>query len=464
MQNPFVLILSCVYLIIGIVLLYRELRYIYLCSEIQLISFTRIMYSFVYGLLPAIILFREYNGNNTIIKIDTSGSGLGNLVIMMILSIIGYFLLCAGYSSKARIVLSVGNKRDNNLREVQFTASKATCTVTVIILIVLGWLSLYLWTKAYGSMNVFIQNAARIRSGYGIQNNLAFFKEFARVIIFGLYGAFILLIKEDNRLFRFLYLCLTIVAGIGCYVFIMSSDSRTMVAVILIGLALILLDNNVKKHGKQMFSQLIIFALILFIGFFLISIAEPLFRSIREGYHYTYGGFDLFGSLEKEFRYILQTQQTVVEHVFAGDLHLKLIDDVYNALFSWFPSRFKPANMPETLWAYNTRLQLDSARSGTWPTDLISAGIYHLNFFGALLLPLFYGRILKEMERFSQLKNYGTIENAIYYGLLSIFIINVSHFEYSNIVQRLFPLFLTLCVYRVISRMFGRQVILTSDN
>lgn len=455
MEQAIMLFLSMLCFIVGMIWLVKEVNYVSNASEIQLFSFTKILYSFVYGFLPAIILYRECTNQNVLVNLDTSLSGLSSFALILLMSIVGYCALSVGYSTQFPI--TVGFKKKFNEEKIHLIADRKASIVMVLLLIVIGWLSLYLWTKVYGSIWAFIENAALIRSGYGLKNDLAFFKEFSRVIIFGLYGSFILFLTEKNKFVRPFYLLLSIVAGFGCYVFVMASDSRTNIAAIVIGLALIKIDFNVKEKGKSMQKQLFVLGVVMVLGFFLISISEPVMNAIRNNDEYSYSGFDIFSSVEKEFRYIPQTQQTVLNHQLDHDFHYKLIDDVYLALLSWFPSRFRPSNKPETLWAYNTSFQIESAQSGIWPTDMLSAGIYHIGIVGIFLLPFVYGCLLRVLENLSVLKKYGEIEKSIYYGIFSIFLINVSHFELSNLAQRLFPLFLTLCLYFTLRTIIGSR-------
>lgn len=455
MDKISIFILAVLYLIAGVSYLFIEIKYIRRKNEIQLISITKFMYCFVYGFIPALLFFRENIGVDTIGNLDLSGEGVVELYAIFFLSLVGYFLLNLGYKAKTIWRIIRRNEDEGSTIKMGLSRYHNQIVITVILFTIVGWLSLYLWTKAYGSIWVFIQNANRIRSGYGtVSNSLAFFKEFARIITIAFYGSVALFLYENKGIRKFFAFLLMAISFYGCILFTMASDSRTSVAATLIGSVLLIIDFNIKDRGKRVLQQVVMLFVIFVIAYEGLILSESVMNSLRVGSSVQLEKVDVFSSIEIEFRHLVQSQQTVLKMFFDGILDYKLLDDLYNTMFCWIPSRFHPSNMPSTVWQYNTSNL--SFSSGILPTDILSTGIYHMGIIGAFILPFLYGRIILIVERMAYMKRRGLIECAIYYNIITICLINISHFQYSNIIQRLFPVFMAICIYTAVKILFGK--------
>ncbi len=436
--------LALLYLITGIVYLLLEISFLKKTKKIYIISVTRLMFAFVYGFLPAIIFYRQYLGISSL-RLSMTYLDIINFYKVFVFSIFLYILLSIGYGD---VNLSKKNLLIEECKELNVTPEiKSIWTICSFILLIIGWLSLHLWTKAYGSMWEFIQNANMIRSGLGEKkNSLAFFKEFAKVINFGFYGMLALTLYEKNRIKKSIFLIATIIGLCGALIFTMASDSRISVGFTILGAVFIVVDYNIKYRNKTIKSQILIVAIALVAAYFCIIMSDSVMTSMRAEKDYVYEEVGMLDSVEKEFGFVIKTQQKAMQMLNDSEIESKLLDDVTRALFAWLPSRFHPKGLTsKSLWTYNTEI-LDYP-SGTQPTDILSAGIHYGGLFTLFLTPLLYGMLLKKIDIIASKKRNNLLVSAFYYGLLATFIQLVSHFQLYSIVLKFFAVFLCWVFY-----------------
>ena len=111
--------------------------------------------------------------------------------------------------------------------------------LTAWISLLVGAVSLFLWSKAYGSIGALILQANRVRSGMGsVKNNLAFFKHPATVLLVVAYMFFEMTMQSEKKSIKKLVnLIGFIISAYLSYLFLMADDGRLTMLLFFMGFA-----------------------------------------------------------------------------------------------------------------------------------------------------------------------------------------------------------------------------------
>ena len=310
-----------------------------------------------------------------------------------------------------------------------------------------------MWTKAYGSLSKFIENASMIRSGKGkVHNSFAFMKQFVRILPLSLYAFLSAYCIEKPRKWKRLELLILIgISIVANYLYFMASDSR--VTILFTGLAMVAIMLKHRK-GNNISRYLLLAGIISFVLLESTMLADTFTRYIRYGV-WVENTDGLISNLTREFRFILSADMKVMKAWSEGILHKNIFDDLLNALTSWIPERFVPFEIPETIWRYNTAIYPTSG-SGTSPSALVSTGIYEIGILGAFVQPFILGLATAYADK--KMKNSNArIYGDVYYGVcVGVFIQMVSHNQISTFVGSLFPAFLFFVLTKILSKVSFR--------
>lgn len=419
-------VLAIIDLLWGFIILIAQIRIITRIRRIRIFNFSNLMFAFVYGFLPAIILFRNIYGNSTY-EIDTSDKGIVSLAVATALSVVVHLCMNLAYN---------GTKARKKIAEV----SDDVAISSGFVMLVIGWLSLIIWTRADGGIFNFITHADGIRAGYYQLNNpFAFLEHITRILLFAgclLFSAWM----QQQDLIRKIKLFIPAIAGlIGAFLFISAWDSRAAFGFFFLMIILVHIEYRVSIKQKVARTEFIKLAVILVAILILMVGSQTIMNSFRVGAYVSAGrSLNVFDIIETEFGFVLKTQQAVIGNVMHGTTSLQIFNDVINALFAWVPSRFIPFELPQTLWRYNTLLVSGTTIHGTVPSDILSSSISDLWLVGIIIIPFFYGRFLKRLDTFFYSENYSLYNSVIKCSFCTIALNQISHFSIEGIVAGMF--------------------------
>ncbi len=438
-------LISFLYAVCGIAYLFIAVRGIIKRNELRIFDLVRLMYSLVYGFIPFILYLQESNGQRNLYFYDYSRPGIGRIYLMWFLSIVAYGLMNLAYWSVKQKPVTAKSETSLDEADVKHYGNKLI--LCGIIALVIGWISLFVWTRAYGSLQYFISQAARIRSGKGtVYNPFAFVKQFLSILQLSLYSLFSGYLLERPKGFkRILYFALIALSLIGNYLYFMASDSR--ITIIFIGLAALII--GLRHRRKEKVSRYLVFAGIsCFVLLNVTMLADTFTNFIRYGvWSAPSGGF--VGNLTKEFRFIVSSDMRAIKAWITGDLQIQIGNDLISALTSWIPERFLPFEVPDTLWRYNTGLYSRQS-TGTNPTSLVATSVYELGLIGTIIFPLMFGFFTAFIEKILR-RNSTVVYSDVYFGFFAgMFVKMVSHNQMSTFVVSLFPAFLFWLVTKAI--------------
>lgn len=450
-MNQALWVISSLYGVMGILYAFIGIRRIVRRNEIEIFDFVRLMYAFVYGVIPCLIYGQESSGQRNLYFFDYSAEGIQNIAVMLCLSIVAYGLLNLAYFSVPKN--QNGPMDDQVMRMDDKPLISRNLIIMGLISLLIGGVSLFLWTKAYGSLSKFIENASMIRSGKGkVHNSFAFMKQFVRILPLSLYAFLSAYCIEKPRKWKRLELLILIgISIVANYLYFMASDSR--VTILFTGLAMVAIMLKHRK-GNNISRYLLLAGIISFVLLESTMLADTFTRYIRYGV-WVENTDGLISNLTREFRFILSADMKVMKAWSEGILHKKIFDDLLNALTSWIPERFVPFEIPETIWRYNTAIYPTSG-SGTSPSALVSTGIYEIGILGAFVQPFILGLATAYADK--KMKNSNArIYGDVYYGVcVGVFIQMVSHNQISTFVGSLFPAFLFFVLTKILSKVSFR--------
>lgn len=441
LHNTYVLFISLMYLFLFILYFIREVFYITKVNDIKIISYVRFMYSLVYGLIPCIVHMNYYLTGSVTSRIDYSQYGMYKNTILIILSIVGYLSLSFGYLLKLDVRNSTACRR--RLRGLPLAA---------MICLVIGFVSILVWTHVYGSPFNMIPDADLIRSRRSrVYNPFAFMKHTSALVMFASYLYYIIL-KEHrtrNRFLTFLLLCFSV---FWSAFYIVVNDGRMLAAIYF---AIFIMANYriALVEGKtEIRKTLICYILLAIICLVAISASESILRYIQYGTWREIGSTSVFEILRQEFGYTIVSGQTALTVWIEGLYGYRFFEDIKSAIFAWVPTRFT-RNMFTTLFDFNT--SLIPGTSGQVPTDFISMCIYSLGLFGVMILPFIFGLFIKVVEmKLSNKAKQDNYYNVIYTLIAFYMLKSISHSDINNILINVFYIVVGHLVVLFVQRLF----------
>src|SRR5690606_25281194 len=355
MGTASVFFLGMLYLITGVIYIFIEVSRIRKYKRTSMMLFIRLMYILIYSIVPTATYFDYYFNGYLPYNIYLNSSGLQQGYLLFILSVIGYFFLNLGYK------VNTYKKNLMSTTDITNKTNPRNLTLSGIIIFIIGFIGLYLWTKPYGSLFGIIPYASDIRAGREILDNpFSFMKELAPLLMYSSY-IFIAVNIDKKKKMSLLQLTLILLSVFWTIVYMISNDGRmTFVAFFLIIILGIMRRNELKSQQfiKKNWMKLLI---ISSVGFYLMSISDQIMDFIR--------GEDTAATsnvvLEKkegniisnELGYTIKSGQVALTAYQNGESGNRIFIDMINGLTAWIPARFVPSDLQfMNLYEFNTLL------------------------------------------------------------------------------------------------------------
>lgn len=443
-------LLGILFLGTGIVFLVREIRYIKVQKDIIIISYMRLLFSLTYGFIPSIMCFLyAINGTQirlkTLVKVDYSSAGLSNLYLFWLCSIIAYVFLSIGYKKNIKI------KRLKPTVHVEL--SQLQISFVGYITLIIGFFSLYMWTKTEGSITNFILKANWYRGDYtnSLQNAYAMFRQPAKLVTVAALIFFFQLInnKEKHKIVSLVGYILSLIASV---LYLLCTDGRLQIAMFF-GIQFISFFLYRKGEAKLSKKQLILIGFFGVLALIFIAKLNDITYFIRFGQIAESSSSDdnIFQTLMSEFGYIYESAQTAIETTLFKGGKLFIFDDIVRGIFSILPSKLTPGGF-ELVWRYNTLICTGDPTAGTIPCDMIAESIYDLHIIGVVIIPWFWGLFARKVEDFYENRKDNSFNRAMYMGLLLLFFRIVNYCELYDFIRGLFAYIITFIIAYIVSR------------
>lgn len=406
----------------ALVIVVYQVRIISRNKKIRLINFVNLMFAFVYGLLPAVVLTRAALGIGGG-GLDTSAAGAVKLLIALLMSVFVHFWLNLAY-------------RGTKVKKKPAITKDSTAFFAGFVMLIVGFLALLLWTKAAGGVFEFIKIAPGIRAGYEkLPNPFGFLQHVSQILML---AACILTAYWLQHKWKIWIVLPAGLALYGAVLFIMAWDSRAAFGFLLLMITLVVVERSVEQGRGQIKRVLLFVGVIAAAAIVLMVQSEGMTQEFRGNEFEKETSSNLFVIMESEFGYIFGTQQKVLGSLMEPDLEYQLGNDFINAVFSWVPTRFIPFELPETLWNYNTRVIMSHNTYGTIPADFVSACLLELGVLGLLVIPLAMGWLLKKADGMLESETYNFYRSCVKAALAMMVVNRVSHFQLATLPLSVF--------------------------
>lgn len=426
------------------------LYHLYKSRKIDGLFVFQMMYMLIYGLVPLMdssILFFDLPGyENVWTGVNKSDEGIVNIIIFYCFAIVGFAASYLGYygTFKKKHATTISDTRS-------FEQYEYSSRVTAWVCLLISMVSMFLWSKAFGSIFVLIENAAAVRGGRSpISNSLAFFKHPTKMILFCAF-LFYPLWKKNTGKRRFTCFIGLVISCAGSYLYLMANDGKTAILTFLLGFVwMIYLEKEIRNVPKFVVLAVLIGIVVAWVALRLDSITA----FIRYGIWNQVDRSLL--SIIKEFQYTVRSGQMAIAARWEQHLGFTFFSDLLSGLNAWLPSKIK-IGKADTIWAINTKLLFGSTSNGTSPTSLIATGYYDLGFFGVLLYPFLVGKIVSLIDRY--VKQYSQNPFVVALGArLMIMVFNLpGAFAMYDCTLNLFPIAIAALVYWMVKRSVAKD-------
>lgn len=435
------IIIIFLYAILAIISTVLEIKNIKKNNTLKMINFFKIYYILVYFITPIFcIIYRD-----TINTYETY-----NYVSFENEYHIKYFYMVLLFSTLGYIFLSIGTKINIFKRKEvkatdQVTKNPNKLLFSTFLIMIIGWVALFLWTYAYGSLTGIFQYASAIRSGYvKIYNRFTFLKPFCPFVLMSFYLFFIQLLesKDKKSVYKIVLLVGLIFSLIGSYIYIIANDGRMLMLIFFLVIIIYYMDY---KKIKINIYTIIILLVISILTIILLGKLDTITSHIRLGNEIEKEGTSPAETIANEFKFTYFNNLNVLyfrdNNMYTGSTEL---NDIKSTLLSWIPSSLKPSNIIN-LYDFNTSFY--SGSTGQIPTDMLTAAIYKFDYMGVIILPLIIGILVKALE--SVFINKESSYSKLIYYLLSIYL-GLRVVAYYDLSQILFGSFYIIVTYIII--------------
>ncbi len=428
-------------------------------ERLSCITLARIMYSVIYGLVPFLVhLYVNNNGTNEryLKAFDYSSSGMKLFYMMVIFSIVGFIGLNCGYN--VRFVF--GNSRINRIRTDEKGPSTNNYTdktlfISAFIMLAAGMVSLWLWTRAFGGISGILEYASELRSGVdvGIENRYTIFKRFCPLLLFSNIIFWALALKNRS----IVSLLLSLFATIFSLAYLMANDGRAPLAMHFVALFWTYLSFRKRKSDVERKPNYILIAIIAVIAIFVMHNYDSIYSSISEGSDLELS-FDILSSVREEFSWTVRNIQAVHLAMEDTNFMFRLPIEIISGICGILPSSLRP-DWAVKLGTINTSYWVQGASVtyyGERPTDMITTGIYTMNYLGVFLLPMFYGMIYRKLDEYF-LNHDSTFSKILFSVLLYQMIRVFAYSNFDNVCQNLFYIGLGIFIIWVVSKLIPNE-------
>lgn len=401
-------------------------------TKFQVIFFVNLFYCVIYGLAPAAICF--YIGSGAKIELPLTAisfedNRINDIFLFLASSVIGFLGINFGYKAKIKYKrVEFSHSEDGRI----IAMSNKKIRTASFCLMIIGLVSLMLWTHVYGGPLGILPYANALRAGRetGIYNPWSFmmkmcpFMQLAAYVFFSLYLSY----KRVGDLLLF------IISGSGTFLYILANSSRMHLALFFVILILLY-----ASHRKMTARTYFIFGIVAVISLGVMNVGESIMNVFQENGQFNISDINLnvIKIVRDEFFFPMASFQTYREANSSGLVGFRLFTDIVNAFFAWLPSRFKPAGLVN-LEITNTIFHSGTTIYGGLPTDLITTCFYEMNIIGIWVIPVLFGVLAKKFEKNVRPKIGIDYYKVIYILGVFYFIKAIGYADPANIMSNIF--------------------------
>lgn len=382
--------------------------------KFSVITIINLFYSIIYGFAPASMCLYAY-GHRDMNYCGIDFTNETSISLFFISSIIVFLFINIGYNVKFKV------------KPVEDNLSTSKIRGSAFVLLIIGLMSLFLWTKAYGGPIGILPYANALRAGrdVGINNPWSFMMKLCPFMQFAAYLFFSYYLTRR----KIIDLLLFFISAVGSFLYILANSSRMHFALFFLILALIY-----QGHRKMSWKSISLFGGLAVVSVYIMHIAESIMNVLQSDADFdNESAFSIAEILREEFFFPLASFQTYLN----SSIPIRIFEDIANAIFAWLPTSFKPVSL-ERLEVTNTILASGSMDHGGLPTDLVTTCLYELNVIGLIVLPLLFGMAAKLFEKKVHTLVASDFYKVVYYLGCFYFLKAVGYGDPANVMSNIF--------------------------
>lgn len=417
------------------------------------------MYDLVFGIFPIIvtseIIFEGEESRFIQNLLDGSSDGIYALVYYYLLALIGFIFLYLAYHGKVK------RKTDYDSIQGQKKQHESIGVLMLLawICLLIGGISLYLWSSAYGSIFNLILEANAVRSGNGsIVNGLAFLKHPTRLVLVCTFLFWALAFKSNFQNHRLFYkigsIIGLVISMLASYLYLLANDGRLTIVLFLLAILWLAIAGKKFEHT----SKIIVGGLLIIgLSFTLLSEMDTITHFIRFGEWNDAGNSTIISSLIHELLFLPLGGQVSVLASWNNQVQWTFFDDFITGAFAWFPYSLKP-NGFEDVWNINTILIWGdiSVSHGQWPCSFITQANYDLRIIGVILYSWVAGKVLKKIDHW-ELDGTSLFKIVIKANIMEFIFRGVPYFSFYDIMLGLFPIMIMVMIKFALNLIFTKN-------
>lgn len=449
MTVVFILSVICVFVYSGILLWHFSHK-----KEIDGFFIVSFMYDVVYGILPALlsweVLFDGSQSNYVKRILDLSSEGILALLYYYLYALLCFIVVTLAYYGRIK-QLQLDDRRPISKKNKYPDSLLPT---VAWICLAIGMCSLYLWSKAYGSIFILMQKANSVRSGYGgVTNSFAFFKHPAKVVMLCTM-LFLTLILKGNPTKKITVRSIRdfvgfILSSICSYLYLIANDGRLTIMIFLLALFWMFFAGKKIKHASR---AILVGCVVIALGLLLLLQMDNITRYIRTGVWISENsGEKVTELIIRELGFLPQGGQTSILSAWNGKVGLTAVDDLITGVFAWIPTKFKPSGFDD-VWNTNTILIYGdlSVLHGQAPCSIVTQAYYDLRFAGIILFGILLGNFVRKVDDWKPSED-AMVKYAVKANIMEMLFRAVPYFSMFDIVLGFFPLLVVIVIYRAVA-------------
>lgn len=446
MNNEALYSLGILYFLMATIYTIIEIVYLINKKELTIITFIRAMFTIVYGYAQGAV-FTSIKTTPFVYLLDLSEYGIKKMYFLFFMSIIVYIFINIGYFYLGKYTF-----KKNNIK-IAYKEIDKSLFIAAIIILMIGTLSLLLWTKVFGGPIAILPYANQLRSGVSnIYNPWSFMMKFCMLSLFSTY--IFIGLWSKNRLKK--YIVFAVISTIPSILYLLANSSRMMLIMYFIFSFLIHNQVNYIYHNKAI--NLTKYFFIAIIGLVLMRSAESIMLLFQEKSKVINIdiSFNVLDILKNEFFYPAISGQGSITAFQDNVVNYRFFQDIISGILSWLPSRFRPEYLPR-LEDINTLYIMGTTKLGYLPPDFLAVCMYDFGYLGFIILPSIFG-ILARKVHFKYVNSSKNILNIILYILGSFYFLKaIGYADLSNIMSNIFYIFIAYVIIKFVRLFFRRN-------
>lgn len=448
MDNLNFWILVSIYVLFGASIIFFEVKHFLKNKKIKFFDFFTLFYFFIYCITPICSLIMLKNGEYVNLKafkyLETDS--LVFKYIVAFVPIIFYYGMSYFYNK-----FTEKNKLKSKDYAYKIDEDSKSFYVGTFVLLVVGFISLIIYTRAYGSLFGIFEYAPLIRDNiFLVENKFTFMAPFIKLLIFSSFNYIILLkkMKTKSISYKIVTTICSLISFFGLYVVLIALDSRMLILSIILIIAYYLVFDKINKLNKKILIKLGVFALIFI---FILTNMNNITYIIREkNFNNLENNNNLVEFISKEFSFTYVNNLNLLDRkINQKNVDIRIDDNIFATLVSLFPTRYKKV-ISMDMHRYNTSFTKNPI--GQIPVDLISASVYSLGFIGVIVFMYWIGLLVSKIEFcFSKYKKLNEFYKMLFsYFALFITLRLVAYYDISLLIFQSFALILSYIGLRII--------------